>query len=288
MSKSGPLMKQILPSMRYKSFTWPNNPSSTKYSVDKTYAKHKYPELAGVEIEDMDHDVIIISGDGEFFGENAYEYWKELLSVFNEHGVGEFFHPIYPDVQRALMSKLENTIEPREDYVSYTFEFVADSVIPWINTTISGNNSSGIGGNSGVGAITGNTESSVKTETGTIVVGDTVICNGYAYYSSSGANPHSGKLVNKTMTVTQVNYKGSHPIHVGSYGWMRLSDVTKGSTVASQDNKVDYKDYVVKVGDTLSGIGVRYGVSWKEIASLNGLKNPNLIRPGDKLKIPTK
>lgn len=44
--------------------------------------------------------------------------------------------------------------------------------------------------------------------------------------------------------------------------------------------------YFVVAGDTLSGIGARFGVSWQAIASRNGISNPNLIYPGQKLIIP--
>lgn len=283
MAGSGLLMKQVLSSMRYKTFTWPNNPSECKYSVDKAYAKHKYPELAGVEVEDMDNNAAVITGSGEFFGPNAYSQWQQLLEVFNQHGVGGFYHPLYPNIHTVLMTKLDMSVEPREDYVAYTFEFVEDSLIPWISTTIG---TGGDNGNTGIQPITGNTTKSVETSNGgTIVVGDTVICNGYAYYTSYGANPHSAKMTNKTMVVTHVNYKGTHPIHVGSIGWMRLSDVTKGSTAATP-SKPSGTTYTVKAGDTLSAIGKRFGVNWKDIASLNNIKNPNLIYPGQVFKIP--
>lgn len=296
MGGSGLLMKQVLSPMRYKTFTWPNNPSECKYSVDRSYVKFKYPELIGVELEDMDGNAVTITGNGEFFGPNAYSQWQELLAVFNDHGVGEFFHPLYTDIQNALMTKLEMTVEPREDYVAYTFEFVADSALPWIKTIMSSNGGGSGSGSGSVSQITGNTDKSVETSTGgTIVVGDTVICNGYAYYDSYGSNPHSKKMTNKTMVVTHVNWKGSHPIHVGSIGWMRLEDVTKGSTTASKDSggggssgSSGTTTYTVKAGDTLSAIGKRYGVSWKDIASLNKIKNPNLIYPGQVFKIPTK
>jgi len=47
-------------------------------------------------------------------------------------------------------------------------------------------------------------------------------------------------------------------------------------------------EYVVEKGDTLSKIGKNLGVSWNEIATLNNIKNVNLIRVGQKLKIPGK
>lgn len=42
--------------------------------------------------------------------------------------------------------------------------------------------------------------------------------------------------------------------------------------------------YTVKAGDTLSGIAGRLGTSWQHLAQVNGLSNPNLIYPGQKLR----
>ena len=39
-------------------------------------------------------------------------------------------------------------------------------------------------------------------------------------------------------------------------------------------------------GDTLSGIASKYGTTYQAIAKLNGISNPNLIYPGQVLKIP--
>ena len=44
------------------------------------------------------------------------------------------------------------------------------------------------------------------------------------------------------------------------------------------------KTYTVRSGDTLSGIGAKLGVSWKYIASKNGIPAPYTIYPGQKLK----
>lgn len=48
----------------------------------------------------------------------------------------------------------------------------------------------------------------------------------------------------------------------------------------------EYRTYTVKSGDTLSAIGVHYGVDWHDIAELNNLENPDLIFPGQVFKIP--
>lgn len=43
--------------------------------------------------------------------------------------------------------------------------------------------------------------------------------------------------------------------------------------------------YVVKSGDTLSGIAAKFGTTYQAIAAKNGISNPNLIYPGQVLKI---
>lgn len=49
-----------------------------------------------------------------------------------------------------------------------------------------------------------------------------------------------------------------------------------------------FEEYEVKSGDSLSKIGQKYGLSWKQIQEANRDKitNPDLIQPGWKLKIP--
>lgn len=44
--------------------------------------------------------------------------------------------------------------------------------------------------------------------------------------------------------------------------------------------------YTVVRGDTLSAIAARYGTSWRVLAELNGITDPNLILPGQKISIP--
>nr|WP_233516775.1 bifunctional 2',3'-cyclic-nucleotide 2'-phosphodiesterase/3'-nucleotidase [Paenibacillus curdlanolyticus] len=56
-----------------------------------------------------------------------------------------------------------------------------------------------------------------------------------------------------------------------------------GSTPASiAKNTV----YIVKSGDTLSQIAAHYGTTWQKLAAYNELRNPNLIYPGQQIRIP--
>lgn len=266
--------KQKLGSMRYKSFTWEFNPAECTYSCQRSYVAHKYPELAGVELEDMDINEIVITGKGEFFGPNAYSNWLKLNAEFKTFGPGPFYHPIFTDVTQALMTKLQAEMEPREDYVVYSFEIVSDMIIPAINTpsVIKQDPQPGSGGSS------------------QIKVGDVVILTGYAYYDSYGKTPRSAYKNGVKYTVTYTNYKGTHPIHCGSLGWCRLQDVKLASSASSSDSSGQGNTsdviHTVKSGETLSGICAMYGANWKQVASYNGIKNPNLIYPNQKIKIP--
>ncbi len=60
-----------------------------------------------------------------------------------------------------------------------------------------------------------------------------------------------------------------------------------GSRYDEVQNKINNgyeKYYTVVSGDTLSGIGLKLGVNWKDIANKNGISSPYTIYPGQKLK----
>ena len=214
-----PIGEQKLASIVYKDFTFPFNPAKTSYKADRSYIKHKYPELDGTELEDLGINACVISGEGEFFGKDAYNNWRRLLQVYNEKGVGNVSHPIFTDVTRGLMVSLMANVEPTADYIRYTFDIVADTE-PTINE-----------------------------------------CLGrYIIVTSGSPNPPSGG--------TGVE--------------------TSGGT--SRGSKNEFVHTVVR-GECLSVICARYAskyktsISWKKIAKYNNMKNPNLIYPGDKIKI---
>lgn len=260
--------------MRYKDFVWEYNPANCTYSCQRTFVAHKYPELSGVELEDMDVNEVVITGKGEFFGENAYSNWLKLNAEFRKFGPGAFYHPIFTDVTRGLMTKLQAEMEPRDDYVAYSFEIVSDMTIPTISTPSVIQSS--------------DTGKSVDGNDRQPQVGDIVTLTGYAYYTSYGAMPRSAHKDGVKYTVTYVNYKGTHPIHCGSLGWARLEDVALTGAGSNSNTSSATSDvvYVVKSGDTLSEICAKYGANWKNVASYNNLKNPHLIYPGQKIKIP--
>lgn len=44
--------------------------------------------------------------------------------------------------------------------------------------------------------------------------------------------------------------------------------------------------YVVRAGDTLSGIGVKFGVNWRELVEPNNIIDPSMIYVGQRIKVP--
>jgi len=71
----------------------------------------------------------------------------------------------------------------------------------------------------------------------------------------------------------------------------RAGDLVLNINVFGGSNAtVAEQEYTVVSGDNLSKIGKMYGVSWKEIYEINKdkIKDPDLIQPGWKLKIPAK
>lgn len=46
------------------------------------------------------------------------------------------------------------------------------------------------------------------------------------------------------------------------------------------------ESYTVRAGDTLSGIGERLGLNWRDIAAANGLRNPDQLQIGQTLRLP--
>lgn len=66
------------------------------------------------------------------------------------------------------------------------------------------------------------------------------------------------------------------------YAGQRLVIPTSGSSPAAANTST----HVVQRGDRLSTIAVRYGTTVSYLASLNGLRNPNFIWVGQRLRVP--
>lgn len=111
----------MLSPMRYKSFTWPHNPRTYAIRYIRQTAVHKVP-LGLYTMQDLGRTCRVLSGEGEFYGKDAYDTFKALATVFYEPGPGTLIHPIW-QTSSAYFTALQLRQEPREDYVAYSFEF---------------------------------------------------------------------------------------------------------------------------------------------------------------------
>lgn len=59
-----------------------------------------------------------------------------------------------------------------------------------------------------------------------------------------------------------------------------------GGTVQEQISNPSYTEYIVKKGDTLSGIAKRYNTNYQVLAQYNRIADPNRIYVGQKIRIP--
>ena len=106
-------------------------------------------------------------------------------------------------------------------------------------------------------------------------IGDDVILNGKLYYSSN-SNYSSSSVKNYRTKITRYVAGAKHPYNTkGDLGWIDESSITLSHALT----------YTVKRGDTLSKIAKEFGTTVSKLKSLNNIKNINLIRVGQVLKI---
>lgn len=54
----------------------------------------------------------------------------------------------------------------------------------------------------------------------------------------------------------------------------------------NQENAIQFTAYTVQKGDTLFNISQKFNISWTTLATLNNLKSPFYLKPGQTLKVP--
>ncbi len=104
----------------------------------------------------------------------------------------------------------------------------------------------------------------------------------------------TGQAVTKN---TIIGYTGTTGPSTGIHLHLGMRKI--GSTKYYDPHSYDYSEYVAPVtpvndeqiyvvvkGDTLSHIANKYGTTYQKLAEYNNISNPNLIRVGQKIKIP--
>ena len=110
-------------------------------------------------------------------------------------------------------------------------------------------------------------------------IGDSVEING-VYVSSMSENKLNPAITKGTITRIIPNARNPYLLNNGNIGWINEDCIVK--TVPTG------KVYVIKEGDTLSGIAQKFGTTWQNLFEKNSDViggNPNLIYPGTKIII---
>lgn len=117
--------------LSYKTFVWPQNPHTyqEEYLREPQYTKNDADEYVFSGMGPMKRT---ITGSGVFFGEDAFSSFRSLAALFSQTTAGTLDHPVWGQ-RNAYFTGLEMTQEPKENYVSYRFEFReadANGIIP--------------------------------------------------------------------------------------------------------------------------------------------------------------
>ena len=107
--------------MRYKDYVWPHNPRVYAIEYERAMGAWKVP-FGRYQLQDLGPAHRVMRGEGEFVGEGAYEEFKRLATVFYADGPGLLVHPVW-QTANAYFVELSLQMEPRADYVRYSFAF---------------------------------------------------------------------------------------------------------------------------------------------------------------------
>ena len=116
--------------LSFKTFVWPHNPRvyQEEYSRQPQYVTEDGVSL----FEGMGEMKRIITGSGVFFGEDAVRHFQALAELFESDEPGDLRHPVW-GIRRCYFTGLELTQEPKDNCISYKFEFtgaLANGVVP--------------------------------------------------------------------------------------------------------------------------------------------------------------
>lgn len=107
--------------MVFKTFVFPNNPHTYQEACSRegVYEKNDDGEEVFQELGPVKR---VISGEGVFFGETAFDDFRSLAKLAEESTPGNLQHPVW-GIRYCYLTELELTQEARENCVSYRFTF---------------------------------------------------------------------------------------------------------------------------------------------------------------------
>lgn len=106
--------------LSYKTFVWPQNPHT--YREEYLREPHFFTAEGETYFREMGDMQMKITGQGVFFGENAFDNFKQLSQLFEDKEPGNLKHPLW-GIRYCYFTGLEMLQEPKENCVSYQFTF---------------------------------------------------------------------------------------------------------------------------------------------------------------------
>ena len=107
--------------MKYKSFTWMELPETLRIRAVRA-PEYEISEDGKYSYTGLSPLCRIISGEGVFRGEYAYEYFNALQVLLATGTAGDLEHSIWGTIS-AFLTEVEMGQDSREGYVSYSFVF---------------------------------------------------------------------------------------------------------------------------------------------------------------------
>lgn len=107
--------------MKFKNYVWPHNPSTINISVKRDLKEVLIP-FKGSIIQDYGREKRIVSGSGQFFGDDCIEQFDSLFLVFKQGGRGFLYLPGM-DSFLAVFKELKLVGNSMPNILTYNFEF---------------------------------------------------------------------------------------------------------------------------------------------------------------------
>ncbi len=110
--------------MIFKSFKWPAEPKTINIFMSKSLKTDFLPHI-GAKPTAINQNYKIISGNGEFKGENCAKQFEQLSDIFIENSSGQLIIPSFALIQ-AFFVELSITHSNSANLINYKFKFIED------------------------------------------------------------------------------------------------------------------------------------------------------------------
>ncbi len=107
--------------MRFKDFTWPNNPTTLTVSDSRSVRETLLP-YAGTRTVDLGRQKRKVTGEGYFTGEDCWDRWNALRDAYSQDGPGNLQLP-GQEPFLAVMDSLKLIGAAGKNLVKYAFSF---------------------------------------------------------------------------------------------------------------------------------------------------------------------